>query len=112
MKTFEKWLERKRLSEEFDTPDDGFKINNGQDSGTDYDHTLQELMKVVMSKYEQETLQFLQRIADRGDEEIINLVAKLKHEERPVSHQKPSHSNDEVVPSFADTGHGQEGDVE
>jgi len=114
MTTFLKWVEKMRFSEDIEdsqNPSDRFKLNNGDDLGNDYDHTLQELMKIVMSKYERETMQFLDGIAQRGDREISNLLRKLGKETQPSSMREPEHptQGDEVVPSNADVGSSEQG---
>lgn len=114
MTTFIKWVQQKKLIEDMENlqnPSDRFKLNNSDDLGSDYDHTLQELMKVVMSKYERETMQFLSGIAARGDEEVGNLMKKLDKEPTPVHGRRPEHptAGDEVVPPESDTGHADGG---
>lgn len=114
MKTFQKWVERKKFRENIEdlqNPSDRFKLNNSDDLGTDYDHTLQELMKVVMAKYERETMEFLSGIAQRGDEEVINLLRRLGKEAKPIDMEEPDHpgQGDEVVPPNADVGHSDSG---
>src|SRR3990170_5199924 len=115
MKTFVKWVQHKKLIEDIEdiqNPSDRFKLNNSDDLGSDYDHTLQELMKVVMSKYERETMQFLQGLSQRGDEEITNLMGRLGKEAKPVDMKRPQHptEGDEVVPPNADVGHSDSGE--
>ena len=114
MNTFIRWIQQKKFIEDIEdiqNPSDRFKLNNSDDLGSDYDHTLQELMKVVMSKYERETMQFLNGIAARGDQEVANLVKKLDKEVKPIPTAEPRHptEGDEVVPPNADTGHSDSG---
>ena len=111
MKTFAAYANERGLREDIEdiqNPSDRFKLNSDEDMGSDYDHTLTELIKAVMNKYEQETMQFLQGIADRGDQEIADLMQKLGKEQKPSDIEGPRHPTDydnEVVPPMADTGY-------
>jgi hypothetical protein len=115
MSMFNDWKRKRDLQEgmgEGGDPIDGFKFNtDDRDYAEDHDHIQQELFKTVMSKYPEETMQFLDGIAQRGDEEIAALLRKLQREESP-DFKEPQHptSGDEVVPSSADTGHSDVGD--
>jgi hypothetical protein len=108
---FHKWLE-KRWSEEFgsDGPIANFQSSNDDDFADDHEHLQQELFKCVMSKYPDDTLEFLNGIAQRGDEEVASLLRKFQ-KNKPNQMAEPRHpsDNDEVVPSSADMGHGGEG---
>lgn len=114
MKTFAGWVQNRALSEDIDdiqNPADRFKLNSDGDTANDYDRTLTELIKAVMSKYEQETMQFLHGIAERGDEEIADILRRLSKENRPSDFEEPEHSTDgnEVVPPESDTGYADGG---
>ena len=114
MKTFAGWAEKRSLLEDIediDNPADKFKLNIGGDMADDYDHTLTELIKAVMSKYEQETMQFLSGIAERGDEEIADILRRLSRQNHPTDFEEPEHptSGNEVVPPESDTGHSDGG---
>jgi hypothetical protein len=113
MRTFLKWVEKRGFAEDIEdsqNPSDRFKLNNSDDLGNDYDHTLQELMKIVMTKYERETMQFLDGISQR-DREVSNLLRKLSKENQPSPMREPEHptQGDEVVPSNADVGTSDQG---
>jgi hypothetical protein len=91
-------------------PIDDFKFNSGEeDFADDYENIKQELFDAVLSKYPEETMQFLNGIAERGDEEIASLLSKLQQEE-PNELKEPKHPTDvdEIVPSGADTGYNAE----
>lgn len=111
---FQQWLKLRRLKEGLgdgggNPAEDGFKFNqDDNDVGDDYEHIQQELFKTIYSKYPDETMQFLNGIAQRGDEEVAALVRRLRKDKRPVQFKEPQHSTDgdEVVPSNADTGSG------
>jgi len=115
MRTFAAYAQERGLREDIDdiqNPADGFKLNRDEDMGQDYDHTLTELIKAVMTKYEQETMQFLHGIADRGDQEVADLLRKLDKEHKPSELEEPRHPTDidnEVIPPIADTGHSETG---
>ncbi len=113
---FHQWLRRRRLREGLadgggNPAEDGFKFNQDDDDvGDDYEHIQRELFKTIYSKYPDETMQFLNGIAQRGDEEVAALVRRLRKDKRPVQFKEPQHSTDgdEVVPSHADMGSGGE----
>ena len=114
MKSFAGWVERRTLLEDIedvDDPADKYKLNSDGDMADDYDRTLTELIKAVMSKYEQETMQFLTGIAERGDEEIADILRRLSKENRPSDFEEPEHptSGREVVPPESDTGYSDGG---
>ena len=54
-------------------------------------------------------MQFVNGIAQRGDEEVAALLSKLKREKKP-QFSEPRHptDGDEVVPSGADSGYNNE----
>lgn len=94
-------------------PVDKFRFNTGEeDYAEDYEKVQQELFKVVLSKYPNETLDFLNTIAQRGDEEITNLLRKMRKDKGMRLPREPQHptDGDEVVPSMADRGHDQGGE--
>jgi len=113
MSIFRDWLERRKLKEELNDggePVDSFKFNtDDQDYADDHEHLEQELFKAVMSKYPEEAEEFLNGIAQRGDEEIANLLRKLR-KDQPMQMKEPQHptDGDEVVPPGADTGYNAE----
>ena len=109
MSLFQKWL---RVREDMDSAADQFKFDSEDDFADDYEHVQQELFKAVMSKYPQETMQFLDGVAQRGDSEIAELLNKLNREKGPSSSRPPQHRHDpdEVVPAVADRGHSDSGE--
>lgn len=115
MSMFSDWMRRKKLSEGLGNagdPDDGFDLNSddSNDFAVDHEHVKKELFNVVMSKYPDETMQFLDGIAQRGDEEVSSLLGKLRRDKKSTSTQ-PRHpfDGDEVVPSAADSGYNNFG---
>ena len=105
---FKAWLRERRIKEDINgsSPDNKFQSSQG-DFGTDYERAQKELFSAVMSKYPTETLQFLDGIAQRGDEEVRSLLAKVRKDKQPNEFKKPTHptDGDEVVPPAADTGY-------
>lgn len=91
-----------------------FKFNgeDDEDYAEDYEKIQQELFKVVMSKYPNETVDFLNTLASRGDEEVSSLLRKMKKDKGTKLPREPQHPTDghEVVPSSADSGHNPEFD--
>ena len=110
---FREWMRRKELREglgDSGEPMDGFKLNaDDNDFAGDHEHLQKELFKVILNKYPDETMQFLNGIAQRGDEEVANLLSKLRREKKD-SFNEPQHSTDghEVVPSSADSGYNND----
>jgi tRNA G46 methylase TrmB len=111
MSVWKEYLRRRELREglaDGGDPVAKFKFNtDDEDYAEDYEKVQQELFKTVMSKYPNETLDFLNTIAQRGDEEIASLLRKMKKDKGPKLPHEPQHptEGDEVVPSTADTGH-------
>lgn len=88
-------------------PERSFKFNsNDADLGVDYDNVKRELFDVVWSKYTDETTQFLNGIAQRGDQEVAALLRKLEKDVMPSQQKRPRHpaQDDELKPPEADTG--------
>ena len=108
---YKEWLEKRQIREEFGVggePEDNFKFGpDDNDYADDHEHVQQELFKAVMSKYPEETIDFLNNIAARGDEEIASLLRKMQ-KEGPDQMKEPRHPSDadEIVPSGADSGYG------
>ena len=111
---FREWLERRKLREglgdsgvEVDTNKLG--LSDTSDFAEDHDRLQTKLFKTIMSKYPDETMQFLNGIAQRGDEEVASLLSKLRREKKPMFNE-PKHQSDgdEVVPANADTGQNNE----
>lgn len=86
MSLWKNWIKNKTIREEID------------DFGIDHDKIQADLFRVVMEKYPEETMRFLQDISERGDEEVKNLLNKMR-KTSPSSSEK-----DEVIPAVADTG--------
>jgi hypothetical protein len=63
-------------------------------------------------KYPNETVDFLNTIAKRGDEEVRSLVRKMRRDKGPKLPKEPQHptDGDEVVPAMADRGHDMNSD--
>lgn len=114
MSVWKQWIKRRRMAEEFgDESDPGskFQFNRDDDDfAEDYEKVQTELFKAVMAKYPEETMGFLNHVADRGDEEIANLLRKLQKERGPSMAKEPHHpkDRDEIMPSSADTGYNPE----
>lgn len=114
---FDEWLRGRGIKEGFDdigSPVDNFRFNSDDENEEenhvdDQEKVKRELFEVVYSKYPTETLQFLDGIAQRGDEEVNALLSKLKANS-PNNFKEPRHPSDtdEVVPPEADTGQGGE----
>ena len=113
MSMFKDWMKRRMLREglaDSGEPMDGFKLgSDDNDFAGDHEHLQKELFKTVLNKYPDETMQFLNGIAQRGDEEVANLLSKLRREKKDT-YREPQHSGegDEVVPSSADSGYNND----
>lgn len=108
---FQEWLASRKIKEEFgigSEPEDQFHFNaDTDDFADDHEHLQQELFKILLSKYPEETLGFVNNIAARGDEEVATLLRKMQ-KDGPNPMKEPQHPSDgdEVVPSGADGGYG------
>jgi len=113
MSMFKDWMRRRNLREglaDSGEPMDGFKLNSDDnDFAADHEHIQKELFKTILTKYPDETMQFLNGIAQRGDEEVANLLSKMRREKK-TQFKEPKHptDGDEVVPSGADSGYNNE----
>ena len=111
MSNWRRWSEQRRLQEglgEGGDPVSNFKFSSDEDDyADDYEHIRQELFNAVYDKYPEETMQFLDGIAQRGDQEIASLLMKLQRD-APTQMKEPDHPSekDEVVPFVADSGYG------
>jgi hypothetical protein len=113
MSLFQQWLKKRNLIEsgledkfQFSDKD----LENSDDMGAtdyadDHDHIRDELFKVVMSKYPTETIEFLNGIAQRGDEEVSLLLSKVQKNTPHNQDIRHPRERDEVKPPTADTGH-------
>jgi hypothetical protein len=114
MSAWKQYMNKRQLREglaDGHNPVDKFRFNTrDEDHAEDYEKTQTELFKTVMSKYPNETQEFLNSLAQRGDEEIANLLRKMRKDKGPRLPREPRHptDGDEVVPSTADTGHNSE----
>ena len=114
MSMWNKWKTQRNIKEGLGDgadPVNDFKFNSGGDDyAADYEQIQQELFSIVMSKYTTETMQFLDGIAQRGDEEVLSLLRKLQ-QENPGDDgggNKPRNPP-EVVPPASDSGHAEDG---
>lgn len=110
MANFKRWLDKK-LAESLEDGN-GFRFNSNDDAAGDYEVAMKDLTQVMMSKYNQEFIQFVGRIADeRGDRELERLIKKVapSRGSSPESRWKPKRHRDpdEVVAPTADRGHDQ-----
>lgn len=101
------WFEFIKVAEELDgeSPVNAFKINNADNFGVDYEHTMNDLLKLIITKYNNEFISFLKRLHQRGDEEVGSLLKKI---DKPnISYQRFGKDNDteEIVPNDADRAH-------
>lgn len=116
MSFWKEYVRRRRVQEGMEdgsSPVDRFKFNtDDEDFAEDYEKVQTELFKLVFSKYPNETVDFLNTIAQRGDEEIAGLLRKMKKDKGTKLPKEPRHPTDghEIVPSKADVAHNPEND--
>lgn len=117
MSMFKDWLRKKGYYESFsdgDNPIEKFNFNrdNDTDFAIDQDRTEVDLFKMIIRKYPEETEDFFQTIARRGDSEVLNLLKKLDRNKTPKLSRPPRHPSDthEIVPSSADSSHNSMGE--
>jgi hypothetical protein len=116
MSLWNQYLRKRGVSEALDdesNPVDKFKFNtDDEDYAEDYEKVQTELFKVVFAKYPTETVDFLNTIAGRGDEEVTNLLRKMRKDKGTKLPRRPEHPTDghEFVPSTADRGHEEGGE--
>ena len=78
MGSFSRWIKKNNLSEE-SNPVDKFKFNNEDDYARDYEKDFQELVKVLMAKYNTQFSNFITQLGDeRNDHEIKDLLRKTQ----------------------------------
>lgn len=114
MSLYKRWLANKGLLEDMG---DGFdpsapaKFGLGDDLGVDHDQAQTELMKLLMSKYADDTVRFVSGIAQR-DQEVATLLKQISGGSGGVRVPKAKHPHeeDEVVPASADTGYNPSGE--
>ncbi len=116
MLLFKQWLSKRDLKETEDgssDPASRFQFNGSDDDfNDDHENTQLELFKRVISKYPEETLDFLTSIASRGDEEISGLLKRVNFHSKPKLTKPPRHpsDHDDIVIPMADRGGGGEED--
>lgn len=112
MSLWQKYTKTRAIREGLgDSPVDKFKFNSDDDGfAEDHEKLQQELFKAVISKYPEETMDFFNTIANRGDEEVAGLMKKMSKEKGFRLPKEPQHPTDghEFVPSTADIGHNAE----
>lgn len=117
MSVWKQFIKNRRIKESLEDGEDPaarFKFNDDEDDyADDYEKVQEEIFKTIMSKYPNECLDFISTIANRGDQEIANLLRRMKKNKSsnrlPREPQHPSDGH-EVVPSAADSGVGPEFD--
>ena len=111
MSHWTRWVKRRLVAEglaDGSDPVAKFKFSNGdEDYGEDHEHVQSELFKTVMSKYPEETMDFFNQFANRGDEEVSALLRKIRKDRTPTLSKEPRHPSgvEDVVPATADRGH-------
>jgi len=114
---FKQWIQKRRYLESglggVEDPTDRFRFNNnqGNDIAVDYERIQQELVKLVMAKYQPKVLQFLKVLAEEhADQELMTLIRKLETDNSPGammgsnSGWKPRNAPDDIVAPEADKG--------
>ena len=110
MNTFSDWLKKRRLIEDnndLNNPTQNFNFNRSDlDYADDHDKVEVELLKTVLAKYPEETIDFLTTIAQKGDNEVRSLLNKIDKSSVKLG-KKPAHPSDkeEIVPPLADAGY-------
>lgn len=101
------WREYRRVRESLSLGDDPAAKFDFEDAADDHEHVQVELFKAALSKYPGETMDFLNSLANRGDEEISSLLRRVRKDKGPALPKEPRHPSDghEIVPSSADRGH-------
>lgn len=79
MDNFRDWITKKKLRSESQHPADRFQFNRDGDVAGDYEKDLQDLTKVVMSRYQTEFTRWLAQLADEnGDSELEDLIKRVQ----------------------------------
>jgi len=104
MKKFEDWLRKKSLAEDSDGSDIfGFDRNiepsQIEDRSVDYDQTINDLIRVLLNKYRDETMKFIENIASRGDNEVKDILNKINQTQNNKKSEQPQakDNDDEYV---------------
>ena len=116
MKTFSNWAVEAKgytlqeislgafgISQMGGNPTEKIKKSIPSDKGNDHDSVLKEVIKLALTKFPEETKLFLDQLAIR-DEEMKELVAKMRNEEPSKEIPKKPEMGDIVVPPQADQG--------
>jgi hypothetical protein len=110
MSIFKKWLKKKDYIEGL--ADGGYPIEKFNYNDKDYDFAkdndknIMDLFKSILEKYPEETFDFFDEIAERGDSEINNLLKNIdKKQTRFPKSSRNISNDDEIVPSSADSGY-------
>lgn len=110
MNDFFGWLHDKHLVEFEDMgiePADRFSHNPDTDRAPDREKTEQDLVKVLLSKYQREFMSFITQLGEEHrDREIQDFSSKLKTDVACGRPWRPDHASDKdrVVPPEADRG--------
>lgn len=97
MLEFQKWLEKKRKLGENSDPTDRFRFNGDADIAGDYEHELREISKILITRYHDDFIRFLERLAEeRNDGELRSLVRHVQLGNSPDS-WKPRYPKDQDV---------------
>jgi len=111
MSIFKNWMKNKIIKEGLADgidPSRNYQSNmDDQNSSNDYERNQRDLFKKVYEKYPEETLDFFHTMAQRGDQEIKNLLRKLDNRYSEKIKRGPEHAfnqKDELAPSLADSG--------
>ena len=109
MGNFRKWLNHRGYLEGIEDAADRFRFSDDHIGGRDYEKDFQELVKVIMSKYNTEFLRFTTELSDqRGDQEVRDLLRRVQVDRKDtVDDWKPKHPKEpeQVVTPKADRGH-------
>jgi hypothetical protein len=113
MSLWKKYIKKRAMIEGLaDAPNAVDRFNFNDDQPEDYERVCQDLFKLVMTKYPEESRDFLESIASRGDEEVSSLMKKFRKEGGSKLSRGPRHPSeiDEYVPSSADVAHNPDAD--
>ncbi len=113
MSNFKTWLRRKeqKIAETLDDGS-GYRYNSEEDRAGDYEVALNDLTKIVMSKYNNEFMKFLnQLVRERGDNELERMLKKVDPQKNAGHLYKPrkNKEQEDVVAPISDRGHEENG---
>jgi hypothetical protein len=113
MKSWAEYMKFKEELDDLENPSGRFKINNADNFGVDYEHTMGDLLKILITKYHGEFLQFLRKFVEKGDGELGNLLKKIDKEPNSITYQRFGDDDiEEIVPNGADKGYSDGGEDE